>query len=89
MRMREDDNISKLFERLEGKFDVETPDANHENRFLMKLKQQATENETSEDDTSKPVILFTWWKPVAAACVILLGLGIFIGSNIEFGSATQ
>ena len=44
MRMREDDNISKLFERLEGKFDIETPDTNHENRFLMKLKQQqATE----------------------------------------------
>lgn len=89
MRMREDDNISKLFERLEGTFDIETPDANHENRFLMKLKQQALANETSEEDTRKPVILFTWWKPMAAACVILLSLGIFIGSNFQFGTETQ
>ncbi|WP_430409458.1 hypothetical protein [Kordia sp.] len=86
--MKEEDNISKLFERLEGAFDVETPDANHENRFLTKLKQQQEQQEAA-DDTTKPVILFTWWKPIAAACVILLSLGIFIGSNVQFGSETQ
>lgn len=91
MRMKENDNISKLFEQLEGKFDVETPDTNHEHRFLAKLKQQEEKQEVTEskEDLSKPVILFTWWKPIAAACVILLGLGVFIGSNIQFGEETQ
>lgn len=91
MRMKEHDNISELFERLEGKFDVEAPDANHENRFLAKLKQQGENQVTQEskEDSSKPVILFTWWKPMAAACVILLSLGVFIGSNFQFGEETQ
>lgn len=88
MRMKEEDNISKLFERLEGKFDMETPDENHEHRFLAKLTQQQQENEETTD-VSKPVILFTWWKHIAAACILLLGLGIFIGSNFESGQATS
>ncbi len=95
MRMKEEDNISKLFERLEGTFDIETPDTNHENRFLNKLKQQQEKQgntpklaESTVED-SKTVSLFKWWKPMAAACVILLGLGIFIGSNFQFGEGTQ
>ncbi|EDP95295.1 hypothetical protein KAOT1_09491 [Kordia algicida OT-1] len=74
------DNITNLFDRLKDDFDVETPDKGHENRFLQKLQQQ--QNEETEN-TSKPVILFTWWKQIAAACVILLSLGIFIGSNFN------
>jgi len=91
MRMKEEDHISKLFERLDGTFDIETPDTNHENRFLTKLKQQQEKEEklVSKDDTSKPVILFTWWKPMAAACIILLSLGVFIGSNFQFGDDIQ
>ncbi|WP_046757962.1 hypothetical protein [Kordia jejudonensis] len=90
--MKEEDNISKLFERLEGTFDVETPNTNHENRFLAKLKQQNEQQEdaTLENDTAKPVILFTWWKTIAAACVLLLGLGFFIGTNFNTsGDDTQ
>lgn len=85
--MKEKDNIVNLFDRLKDDFDVETPNMGHENRFLQKLQQQ--QNEETED-TSKPVILFAWWKQIAAACVILLSLGIFIGSNINASAdATQ
>lgn len=83
MHMKEKDNISKLFERLEGEFDIETPDLNHENRFLRKLKQQ---QENPIADVSKPV-RFPWWKHMAAACILLLSLGIFIGSNL--GTETE
>lgn len=76
MRMKED-NISKLFERLEGSFDIETPDINHENRFLNKLKQQQ-----HMADVPKPVQR-AWWKYMAAACVLLLSLGFFIGTSIS------
>ncbi|WP_420574271.1 hypothetical protein [Kordia sp.] len=82
--MKEKDNIVNLFDRLKDDFDVETPDMGHENRFLRKLQQQ--QNQETKD-SSKPIVLFTWWKQIAAACVLLLSLGIFIGSN--FGSATE
>ncbi|MBC8754737.1 hypothetical protein H2O64_08650 [Kordia sp. YSTF-M3] len=81
--MKEKDNISTLFERLKDDFDMETPQLGHEDRFLSKLKQQHQKT----TDTKKPVTLFTWWKQIAAACILLLGLGIFIGSN--FGTVVE
>jgi hypothetical protein len=82
--MKEKDNIFNLFERLKDDFDVETPEIGHENRFLSKLKQAQDQEITA---TTKPVTLFTWWKHIAAACILLLGLGIFIGSN--FGASAE
>ena len=38
--MNEKDNITNLFERLQGDFDIETPELGHERRFLKKLQQQ-------------------------------------------------
>ncbi len=32
------DNIEDLFDDLKGEFDIETPQSNHEQRFLEKLK---------------------------------------------------
>ncbi|WP_298512941.1 hypothetical protein [uncultured Kordia sp.] len=83
--MKENDNITNLFDRLKDDFDIETPELGHEHRFLRKLQQQQEESQETAD-ISKPKILFTWWKQIAAACVILLSLGIFIGSN--FGTTT-
>ena len=34
----ENNNINKIFENLEGSFDIETPKLGHELRFLDKLK---------------------------------------------------
>ncbi|MCH2194295.1 hypothetical protein [Kordia sp.] len=81
--MKDNDNITNLFDRLKDDFDIETPELGHEHRFLRKLQQQQQNQETA--DTSKPKTLFTWWKQIAAACVILLSLGIFIGSNFRTG----
>ncbi|MEM6718134.1 MAG: hypothetical protein AAF611_02360 [Bacteroidota bacterium] len=83
--MKENDNITNLFDRLKDDFDMETPELGHERRFLKKLQQQQNQ-ETF--DTKKPIALVTWWKHIAAACVILLSLGIFIGSNFETSQET-
>jgi hypothetical protein len=80
--MNEKDNITNLFERLQGDFDIETPELGHERRFLKKLQQQ----DQNANDAKKPIALFAWWKQIAAACVILLSLGILIGSNVDFGT---
>ena len=78
--MKKKDHITNLFERLQDEFDIERPNLGHQERFLTKLQQP---QDTSQKDTSKPVILFTWWKQIAAACVILLSLGIFIGTQLN------
>lgn len=77
--MKENDNISNLFERLKDDFDIETPEIGHEHRFLSKLNAEKDQKTT---ENNKPLLLFTWWKHMAAACILLLSLGIFIGSNI-------
>lgn len=69
----EKDNLNKLFEGLEGTFDIEEPKAGHQARFLEKLQS-----------TDKVVLLpkkkNTWWKPlsiaasVAVVCLIALGV---------------
>ncbi|MFK7748798.1 MAG: hypothetical protein AB8B65_10425 [Kordia sp.] len=78
--MKEKDNITNLFDRLQDDFDTETPELGHEQRFLKKLQKQQNQETT---EINKPIVLFTWWKQIAAACIILLSLGIFIGSNFN------
>ena len=82
--MKEKDNIENLFDRLKDDFDVETPEVGHENRFLEKLQAQQTQETPNAD---KPIILFTWWKHIAAACILFVSLGIFIGAN--FGASAE
>ena len=81
--MKKNDNINNLFERFQDDFDIETPEIGHEHRFLKKLQQQQTQETT---ETKQPIVWFTWWKQIAAACVILVSLGIFIGTN--FGNTS-
>ena len=38
--MKENDNITNLFDRLKDDFDIESPTLGHEQRFLKKLQQK-------------------------------------------------
>lgn len=72
--MKEKDNIDKLFERLEGSFDLESTPEGHTNRFMERLEAFNKE---------KPQRL-NWWKPlsIAASIAILLTVG-FLSLNQE------
>jgi len=66
-----EDNIDKLFGRLQGEFDLNEPETGHEARFLSKL-----DNKTIAINSRKN----SWWKPlmgIAASIVLLLSLGVF------------
>ncbi|MGS2741188.1 hypothetical protein [Sinomicrobium sp. M5D2P17] len=64
------DNIDKLFGQLQGEFDIETPAAGHQKRFLEKLARQ---NEVPERKTRSGKL----WKnlSIAASVALLLGVG--------------
>jgi hypothetical protein len=71
--MKEKDNIKKLFNNLEGNFDVDMPNTGHENRFFEKLKQQ--NNTVVDNSTSKKP---NYWKPfLAVAASIVLCFSVF------------
>lgn len=66
------DNINKLFNDLEGHFDIDMPNTGHENQFLEKLKQQ---NNTVVHSSPKKV---SYWKPfLAVAATIVLCFSVF------------
>lgn len=67
--MNEKDNINKLFERLEGSFDLEATPSGHQHRFMEKLEAYNKEKPQPSN----------WWKPlsIAASIAILLTVGIF------------
>jgi uncharacterized protein HemX len=70
--MKEKDTIKKLFNSLEGNFDVDMPNTGHKNRFLEKLKQQ---NNTVVNSISKRT---NYWKPsLAVAASIALCFSVF------------
>ena len=68
-----DDNLERLFDRLQGSFDTEEPDKGHEQRFLEKLR--VSRGGIAMERKSK-----TWWKPLAIAasiaflCTVAVGL---------------
>jgi len=66
----EKDNIDKLFDKLQGTFDIEAPKEGHQQRFLEKL--QASQGIVSIEKKKS-----NWWKPlsIAASVAILLGIG--------------
>lgn len=83
--MREEDNINRLFKRLEGEFDIETPKVGHQQRFLDKLNAANTGKSLDNaaivfenDPVFKPQKMR--WNWIAAACILFLTLGIFLGS---------
>ncbi|WP_223274136.1 hypothetical protein [Subsaximicrobium wynnwilliamsii] len=70
--MMKKDNIKDLFKRLEGGFDVESPNEGHQQRFLDKL------NEVSKVQVLPSSSTFNFWKPLLAiAASLLIGLAIF------------
>ncbi|TXG39451.1 hypothetical protein [Seonamhaeicola maritimus] len=68
------DNIEKLFSRLENEFDIEHPDANHSQRFLDKLNNQGALSLNKKDSKWRRL-----WKPLVgvAATVALLATFVF------------
>ncbi|QNJ98877.1 hypothetical protein [Constantimarinum furrinae] len=70
------DAIERLFEGLEGKFDVHETPAGHQQRFLEKLNSE----------TNSVYKTRSWWKPlsIAASVVVLIGMGMFF-----FNTETQ
>lgn len=68
-----EENLDKLFEGLQGKFDIADPDAGHRQRFLEKL------------NASKGVMTLTrkkivWWKPlsIAASVALVFAIGFML-----------
>lgn len=67
----ENESIDKLFDKLQGTFDIEEPQEGHQQRFLEKL--QASQGVVSIERKKK-----SWWKTlsIAASVAILCALGI-------------
>ncbi len=67
--MKNEDNIEKLFERMQNELDIHEPSAGHQMRFVEKLQQQ-----------NKVVTLHTkkrnWIKPLSIAASIAVVIGI-------------
>ncbi|MCL6266430.1 hypothetical protein [Flagellimonas myxillae] len=70
----ENDNLDKLFERLQGSFDLEEPQLGHQDRFFEKLNQV-------KGVTSLRSKKSNWWKPLSIAASVaflcLLGVQVF------------
>ncbi len=81
--MKEED-LKKLFEKLEGSFDFEEPTLGHEERFLEKLNTSKDTVASSERGTS-------WWKmlSIAASIALLCVLGINFYTNSTSTTAEQ
>ncbi|WP_178985696.1 hypothetical protein [Winogradskyella helgolandensis] len=66
------DNLESLFDNLKDQFDVETPQNNHEQRFLEKLKA----NDTTSTEIKKQSG-FNWKPYLAIAATIVICFGLF------------
>ncbi|REG85977.1 hypothetical protein [Winogradskyella sediminis] len=66
------DNLESLFEDLKGEFNIETPQPNHELRFLDKLN--AKDNVLTE---GKKTLHFNWKPLLAIAAAIVICFGLF------------
>lgn len=68
----EKDSIDNLFKKLENEFDIDLPNAGHENRFLKKLNAQ---HDISNHKTQQKS---NYWKPfLAIAASVVLCFSIF------------
>lgn len=74
--MMENENLEKLFERLQGSFDIEEPAPGHESRFLEKMN--AAQGVVQIRPKRR-----NWWKPlsIAASFLVLctIGFGLYSG----------
>ncbi|MBO0323972.1 hypothetical protein J0X14_16810 [Muricauda sp. CAU 1633] len=71
-----EDKLDKLFERLQGQFDLEEPQSGHQDRFLEKLNQTNGTVSLHRKRTN-------WWKPLSIAAsiavVAVLAFQVFTG----------
>lgn len=65
----EKDEVERLFDELQDRFDSAEPVLGHQERFLEKLK-------ASSDSKAVQIKKRTWWKPLSAAAAILILIGI-------------
>ena len=72
------DIVDNLFEELQDQFDIETPSANHEQRFLEKLQGQQIKVVDLKKGSS-----FNWKSFLAIAASITLMVALFIGNQPE------
>ena len=70
------DNLESLFEDLKGEFNIETPQPNHELRFLEKLNAES--KALTEDKKS---LRFNWKPLLAIAASIVICFGLFTMIN--------
>jgi len=70
--MKEDENIEALFESLAGSFDGEIPRDGHRDRFLGRLREEATGQTKRRDNP--------WWRnlSIAATIALLLASSVFL-----------
>jgi len=70
------DMIDDVFEGLQGQFDIEAPEVNHEQRFLEKLQKQQNKVVDLHKKSS-----FNWKSFLAIAASITLVIALFIGNQ--------
>ncbi|WP_179320205.1 hypothetical protein [Winogradskyella helgolandensis] len=66
------DSLESLFDNLKDQFDVETPQNNHEQRFLEKLKANDTTSTKIKKQSG-----FNWKPYLAIAATIVICFGLF------------
>lgn len=70
--MKQNNSIEELFGKLEGSFDLASPPDGHRERFLDRLEQSDSRNDSSG---SNP-----WWRhlSIAASIALLLAASVFL-----------
>jgi len=74
----EKDTIDELFDNLNGEFDINEPNKDHELRFLDKLKANDLASNTSKKSSG-----FNWKPFLAIAASVLICLSVFITTQNE------
>ncbi|NAS30239.1 hypothetical protein GTQ40_04595 [Flavobacteriaceae bacterium R38] len=69
------DNLEELFNQLEGKFDIDTPEEGHQERFLQKLNAQQDVVTLTNPKRKKQ------WRILSIAATLLLLVSVGIGIN--------
>ena len=72
----EKDTLDNLFEDLKGEFDINEPNAGHDNRFLDKLK-----NKNVDASDTRPSAGFGWKPLLAIAASLVICFSVFTTIN--------
>lgn len=72
------DNLENLFDELKGQFDVETPNNNHQQRFLDKLKDSdLASTEIKVKSEAEKSSGFNWKPLLSIAAALVICFGVF------------